>query len=261
MAKKSKQKGTVITCYPVIQGNGSKYTATNLADVIKEQNPNLSVVLVDLDFKAPYLAGYISGHDQVHTIDNLIERINGDFLDEETIEENLVQLKNGVLLLKGTKLKNTHYFIKQEHIHHILTFLKKMFDVIVVAVSNGSDTLGTMVAFLQSDHIILVGKNDFSNYMSLQNEIKFVKNYAAKEHKIKLLFNQYNEASDLDFQSILEEEDIPLVGWVPFDPETIDNQYITNKRSIKRWFRSKNNGTPYDNVVSLILNEVDTSED
>lgn len=256
MAKKRKKNGDLIVCYPALQGNGSKYTATNLADAIKNKDRDLSVALIDLDFKVPYLAGYLSGHDKVHTIDNLIERLDGGFLDKEAIKDNMVELKNGVELLKGTKLKNTYYFIKQEHIRQILVMLRKIYDVIIVAVSNGNDSLSTTVAMLSADHIILVGKNDFSNYLSLENEIKFVQNYASNEDKIKLIFNMFDSNSDLDFQPILSKTGVPLVAWIPFNPETVNNRHIDSGKIVGRFLKSKKESSPYDDLVDLLLDDV-----
>lgn len=255
MVKKRKKNGDIIVCYPILQGNGSKYTATNLADAIKSKDRSTSVALIDLDFKAPYLAGYLSGHDTVHTIDNLIERLDGGFLDEEAIKDNMVELKNGVELLKGTKLKNTDYFIKQEHIRQILVMLRKMYDVIIVAVSSGNDSLSTMVAMLSSDHIILVGRNDFSNYVSLESEIKFVQNYASNEEKVKLIFNMYDPDSDLDFQPILSEVGVPLVAWIPFDKNTINNRHIDSGKVVGKFLKSRRESTPYDELIDLLFTE------
>lgn len=260
MAKKTKKNGSLLVCYPVLQGNGSKYTATNIADTIKHMDHDLNVALVDLDFKVPYLAGYLSGHDRVHTIDNLIERIDGGFLDEEVIKDNMVELKNGVDLLKGTKLKNTYYFIKQEHIRQILVMLQKMYDVIVVAVSNGNESLSTMVAMLAADHILLVGKNDYSNYLSLESEIRFAQNYASNEDKIKLIFNMFDQNSDLDFQPILSETGVPLVAWIPYDKDTVNNKHIDSGKIIGKFLKSKKEDSPYEELVVNLLDEFKTSD-
>lgn len=252
MARKTLKNGLLISCYPVLQGNGAKYTATNLAHEIKMYNRDLSVALVDLDFKVPYLAGYLSGHDEVHTIDNLIEKIDGGFLSEDDIKTNMVELKNGVELLKGTKLAKTYYFIKQEHIHQILVLLKRMYDVVVVAVSHGNDSLSAMVSFLFADHILMIARNDFSNYRVLKSQIRFVKNYAENEDAVKLIFNMYDESSNLDFQPILSETNVPLVAWVPYDPSTINNRHIDGGMVTGRFFRKKEQ-TPYDELIVRLL--------
>jgi len=254
MARKTLKNGLLISCYPVLQGNGAKYTATNLAHEIKMYNRDLSVALVDLDFKVPYLAGYLSGHDEVHTIDNLIEKIDGGFLSEDDIKTNMVELKNGVELLKGTKLAKTYYFIKQEHIHQILVLLKRMYDVVVVAVSHGNDSLSAMVSFLFADHILMIARNDFSNYRVLKSQIRFVKNYAENEDAVKLIFNMYDESSNLDFQPILSETNVPLVAWVPYDPSTINNRHIDGGMVTGRFFRKKEQ-TPYDDLIVRLLEE------
>lgn len=260
MARKTAKNGTLIVCYPVLQGNGSKYTATNLAHEIKMHDKNLSVALIDLDFKVPYLAGYLSGHDDVHTIDNLIEKIDGGFLTEEDIKMNMVELKNGVELLKGTKLTKTYYFINQEHIHQILVYLKRMYDVVVVAVSHGNDSLSAMVSFLFADHILMVARNDFSNYSVLKSQIRFVKNYTANEDSVKLIFNMYDDASNLDFQPILSETNVPLVAWVPYNPNTVNNRHIDSGGVSGRLFRKKEQ-TPYDDLVIRLLNEEESVQE
>jgi len=254
MAKKLTKTGKLIVCYPVLQGNGSKYTATNLAHEIKMHDKELDVALVDLDFKVPYLAGYLSGHDTVHTIDNLIEKIDGGFLSEEDIRDNMVKLKDGVELLKGTKLTNTHYFIKQQHIRQILILLKRMYDVVVVAVSHGNDSLSATVSMLSADHILMIARNDFSNYQVLESQIRFLQNYAVNEDKIKLIFNMYDPASNLDFQPILQKTGVPLVAWVPFNPDTANNKHIESGGIGGRLFRRREQ-TPYDELIALLLDE------
>lgn len=243
----------MIVTYPVLQGNGNKYTATNLADAIKTKHPELSVALIDFDFKAPYLAGYVSGHDKVHTIDNLIERIDGNLLNEENIKMNMVVLPNEVELLKGTKLRNVDSYIDQEHIRKLVFMLKEMYDILVVAVSNGQDSLNTMAALLLADEILLVGRNDYSNYVTLEREIRFVQNYASNENQIKMIFNMYDAHSDLNFQSILSDCNIPLIGTVPYNPDTVNNKQIDDGKLIEKFFKSKKNESPYENVVDSLL--------
>src|SRR5690625_158701 len=250
MIKKNTKNGKMIVCYPSLPGNGSKYTAVNLADQIKKMDSGARVGLLDLDLKSPYVAGYLSEHDQTHTIDNLIERIDGDFLDEEAVEDNLVELKNGVELLKGTKLKDSHHFIKQEHIRQIIQLFKRMFDVIVVATSHGGDAISTTVSMLSADHVVVVAKNDFSNFKSLQRELAFVKYYINDEESVSLVFNMFDEQSDLDFQTILSDEKVPLLAWVPFDTSTINNKNIDGGGRTGLFARLKKEDSPYDDLLS-----------
>lgn len=256
MAKKTTKNGRLLVTYPVLQGNGSKYTATNIAHALKVNDSDVSVALVDLDFKSPFLAGYLSGHDNIHTIDNLIERIDGGFLDEEAVENNMVELKNGVHLLKGTKLKNTYYFIKQEHIRQILIMLKKMYDFVIVAVSNGNDSLSTTVTMLSADHVLLVSKNDYSNFSALENEIEFVQNYAIHEDNIKLIFNMYDPTSDLDFEHILSSKGVPLISWVPYNIETVNNKNIGSTKMMGKFIKSRKEEGPYDLIVAELMEKL-----
>ena len=68
-------KAKVITVYPIVTGNGAKFITTNLANTLKEEYPDKKIALVDFDLKHPYLAHTLSEFDEVHGIDNLIEKI------------------------------------------------------------------------------------------------------------------------------------------------------------------------------------------
>ena len=126
----------LFVCMPVMVGNGSKYIATNLAHYTKKLYPDKKVALVDFDFINPYLAEKLSLHDNIHGIDNLTDKIDGNFLDNHLFTENMVKLKNGVELLKGTKLTHNLDLIKKHHIEKILELLRSLYDFVFIAVSN-----------------------------------------------------------------------------------------------------------------------------
>lgn len=251
------KEGLIIATYPSIQGNGSKYTATNIAHQIKTTQPELKVCLLDFDFKVPYLAGYLAGYDKEHSIDNLIEKIDGGFFSEDSMRDNTIQLKNGVDLLKGTQLKHFEFFIKQEHVRQILKQAQKMYDVVIVALSSGNDSISIPITLLAADHVLLIGRNDYSNYLSLKDQIKFVQNYAKDNKSIKLIFNMFESDSDLDFHPILVETGVPLVAWVRFMSETTNNKHIEGSKLLNKFIKQKREDTPYDSLVEQFIDELD----
>ncbi|MFJ8528567.1 CpaE family protein [Bacillus sp. NPDC094106] len=216
-------KGKMVVCYPVLYGNGMKYTATNIAHYYKQQHSECKVALVDFDFKIPYLGASFSLEDKVHGIDNLIEKIDGGFLNEELFKENMTQLKNKVDLLKGTKLLKNFGLIEKRHVDRMIEILKSLYDFIVVTVSPQVDNAGTVNALFHADDIVLIGRNNFSNLQMIPSAIKTVDHFKQKDASIKMIFNMFNEQSNIDFSECFNGYDVKVVGMIPYNESTIDN--------------------------------------
>lgn len=237
----------VIVFYPVTQGVGGKYVATNVAHNLKEQQPEKKVALVDFDFRAPYLAGYLTDNDKVHGVDNLIEKIDGGFLDEEMFRENMVTL-NGIDVLKGTKLGKNHYFITQRHVEEILHLLRTMYDVILVSVSSDSDNAATTSALFDADEVVVVSRNDFTCYSGFDGAMDIVNFYKQEDAPLKFVYNQFFESSNLDFNPLMSTYGLKVIGVVPFAPETIDNRDLKGK-VFGNLMKRKKQESPFDEVV------------
>ena len=241
--------GKLTVIYPVTQGVGGKYVATNIAHVYKERFPEKKVALVDFDFKAPYLAGYLTDNDKVHGIDNLIEKIDGGFLDDELFKENMVVMENGIELLKGTKLRNNHYFIEQKHMVEIVKFLRNMYDVVFISVSTQADNAGTTSALFEADELIVVSRNDFTCYSIVDSALEIANHYKKDEVVLKWVYNQYFEGSNLDFNGLIGENSLEVIGVVPFDKGTIDNRDLKGK-AFGNIIKRKRQETPFDEIVT-----------
>lgn len=242
-------QGKLTVIYPVTQGVGGKYVATNIAHVYKERFPEKKVALVDFDFKAPYLAGYLTDNDKIHGVDNLIEKIDGGFLDDNLFKENMVIMDNGIELLKGTKLRNNHYFIEPKHIQEIIKFLRKMYDAVFVSVSTQADNSGTTISLFEADELILVSRNDFTCHSQLDASLDIANHYKKDDLSMKWVYNQFVESSNMDFNSLIAEYGLQVIGVVPYDNETIDNRDLKGKvfgSIIKR----KRKDTPFDEIAN-----------
>lgn len=234
--------------YPVTQGVGGKFVATNVASVYKERFPDKKVALVDLDFKAPFLAGYLTDNDKIHGVDNLIENIDGGFLDEELFLENMVKMDNGVSLLKGTKLRNNHYFIEPKHIEEIFSFLLRMYDRVFVSVSSETDNSGTTTGLFNADELIVVSRNDFTSYSLVEAALDTVHHYKKEETVVKWVYNQYTEISNLDFTPFIQKHELKVAGVIPFNKDAIDNRDLKGK-SFANLIKRKKQDSPFDELV------------
>lgn len=245
-SENTQSKLTVV--FPVTQGVGGKYIATNVANVYKERFPDKKVALVDFDFKAPYLAGYLTDNDKVHGVDNLIEKIDGGFLDDELFSENMVTLDSGIEVLKGTRLRNNHYFIEQKHIQEIIRMLRNSYDAIFISVSSLADNAGTTVSLFEADELLIVSRNDFTCYSLAESALETVKHYKKEDVELKWVYNQHFEGSNLDFSAIISEQSMKVVGVVPFNKESIDNRDLKGK-AFGGILKRKKQETPFDEIV------------
>ncbi|AJD93446.1 hypothetical protein JMA_41290 (plasmid) [Jeotgalibacillus malaysiensis] len=241
------KQAKVIVFYPATQGVGGKYVATNVAHTMKEQHPEKTIALVDFDFRAPFLAGYLTDNDKVHGVDNLIEKIDGGFLNNDLFKENMVTL-NGIDVLKGTKLGKNHYFIEQKHIEEILTFLRRLYDVVLISVSSDTDNAGTTTALFNADEVVLVSRNDFTCYSVFESAMDIINFYKKDEAEVKFVYNQFDESSNLEFNTYIGKNGLPVIGVVPFASNTIDNRDLKEK-VFSGLIKRKKQETPFDEIL------------
>lgn len=247
----SVNKGKIIVCYPVVQGSGCKYTATNIAHYYKAINGDKKVALVDLDFKSPYLAHALSLHDGIHGIDNLIDKIDGGFLTEDLFLENMIKLKDNVDLLKGTKLVGNHKIFGKKHIETILNQLQSIYDIVIVAVSPDLDNAGTVYSLFQAEEVILVCRNNFSNFRTIDKAVSYVKQYKQSQTPIKMLYNMHYEGSQVDFTSSIKENELQVIGVVKYEESSIDNVDL-NASSFKVFKSKSKNFETYEGIVKSL---------
>lgn len=216
------EDGKIIVCYPVVTGNGAKFTATNLAMAYKKKFTNAKIALVDFDFKNPYLALSMTDNDKVHGIDNLIDKIDAESLTKELFKENMVTV-NDVDILKGTKLIGRDHLITKKHIMTIIDFLKELYDYILIAVSPDVDNSGTVYAISEANEILLIIKNNLNNYMKLSQAVNIVETYKSMREDAKVIYNMYLPNNRVSFNQLFDEYYLKVVGIVHIIPEAIDN--------------------------------------
>lgn len=213
----------IITVYSIVQGNGAKFIATNLADAYKKSSPSSNVALVDFDFRYPFLANTLAPKDDIHGIDNLIEKIDGDFLDAKLFKENMVHLKNGVDLLKGTKLQNKHSLIDRNHIEKVIQCLRESYDVAIIVANSDFDNSGSVYSAINADSIILIGQPNYPTYLNIESVSKKIDHYAQMRCKKWFLYNKYYESRYVDLKPSVSQCGLSVLGVVPQIDNAVDN--------------------------------------
>lgn len=247
------EKGKVIVCYPVVTGNGAKYTATNLAMAYKEKFKSAEVALVDFDFKNPYLAYSFTEHDKVHGIDNLIDKIDADSLTKELFKENMVRVHD-VDILKGTKLIGRGHLLTKNHIISIIDFLEELYDYVIIAVSSEADNSGTVYALSEADEILLIINNNLTNFMKLPQAVNIIDNYKSTREDPKIIYNMYMNNARVGFNQLFDEYYLKVIGIVPPIPETIDNNNFAGVNSkIAIGGKGKNDVSTYYEEIVMAL--------
>lgn len=238
----------IVTIIPIVSGNGGKYITTNLGHYFKELNPNSKVAIVDFDVRNPYLAESLN-NDEIHGIDNLIDKIDGNLLNEKLFAENMVVLKNGVHLFKGTKLVNQYKIFNKKHATTIIEFLRKMYDISFISTVAETDNALSIYAIHEADEILLVGRNNYSNLKAIDRVLKIINNYK-KTDIVRIIYNMYTTNSKASLTEIVKNNNITGIGFVEYEEDTIDNQNLINTGL--KIFKSKNKFD--DNFKEIVKN-------
>lgn len=217
-------EGNIITVYPVSGGNGANYIAVNLAYALREKDPYKKIAIVDFDFANPYMATSMTT-DDVHGLDNLIDKINGNFLNEEMFEENMIHLKEDIHLLKGTKMGRFN-LVKQEHLKQITDHLRALYDVVFIATSHSATDGGTAVGLYSADHLLVVGRYNSKNAVLAQKAMEAIQTYSSTSD-VALVYNYYTNQNGIDFSEVFGQWS--TLGTIPYLPDTVDNQDVGGK--------------------------------
>lgn len=244
----------IIVCMPVVIGNGSKYTAMNLAHYYKVKNPEARVALIDLDFHYPTMFGNETSFDQVHNIDNLLDKIDGRQLNTKLFHENMIQLQNQVDFLKGTTLGANHVAIQRHHIEEIFSYLRDEYDRVFVSIANVDDNAGTVYGLKFADDVVLVAVNNYTNYTKIDQALELVRRYFHKHLHQKLIFNRYNDKSTTEFGHWLNENKVQALGSILYDPRTTDGADLTGS-FLSRLTSKKANKLPinYETILNQLV--------
>lgn len=228
--------GKVYAVMSVVQGNGAKYVATNLAKSLKrkDKKESKSVLLVDFDFENPFLAYEFVKHDSTHGIDNLLPHIHESGVSQEIFQENIIKTRMDVDVLRGTNFIGKAKQFSKLHIESILEMARNLYDVVIVVVSPEANNAGTVYTLFHADQVILVLRNNHSNYLRVDAAIRIISQYHSAEHPILIVYNMQNTYSKADVNEKLKECSLELkvAGVLEYDEKSIDNIDLDKKESV-----------------------------
>lgn len=245
----------IIVCYPIVTGNGAKHVATNLSHVYKEHYPEKRVALIDLDFHHDHMMDQQILGDNVHSIDNLLDKIDANQLTQDLFLENMITLKPQIDFLRGTQLKKDFVIICRHHIEEIFAHLRESYDKVFISVSNRHDNAGTIYGLNLADEVIMVARNNYTNFMKIDEAFEAIIRCYHKENTIKLVLNQYNPKSNINFGTWIMEHPVIALGMIPFDENAADGNDLTNTNltRINKLRGGNKNQTAYEQILREIF--------
>lgn len=248
MIEEREKSAVITTVYPVVNGNGANYVALNLAYAVRSQDQYSQIAIVDFDFENPFLGVGLHG-DTTHGIDNLIDKLNGRFLDNQLFKENMIELKENIHLLQGTKMGRFKDLVRQEHIEEIMIFLRKNYDYVFIVTNASPNDGGTPVSLLNADNLLIVGRHTNKNVAIASRAAKTIENYS-KAKNVGLIYNFYTGSNDRDFTEHFSHWQV--FGTIPYLPETVDGDNLVGRglQILKRNKRDDASAATYTNIMA-----------
>lgn len=233
-------KSRIITVIPTNAGAGAKFTTLLLAESVLANEPNAKVAVVDFDFRHPYLGAYLTPEDKFHGIDNLLEKIDANFLTKDLFRENMVRISGTTIdVLKGTRLGNRYDFIRQDHVETIINFLRNEYDYSFIAVNRMDDNSGTAFALFRADDVVIVASQDYPGVLEINKTIDIVEHYQSSKTPIKLFINRRDYRFDeIRYEKEASTRNLEVIGSIKYDPTYVDNRYL--KPTVGNMVKGKN---------------------
>lgn len=248
-------KGQLFTISSIVPGNGAKYFATNLAYYIKKRDKKdvLKVLLVDFDFENPYLAYEYINHDKIHGVDNLLNTINAEALTDELFVDNIITTPLNVDVIKGTTLPEKKKMFTKSVVEMILKKSLEHYDYVFVVTGSNMSDAGMVYSLFNADQVFLVARNNYTNLEKAPKVFEMVSSYYRKKNPIMIVHNYKNTNATSEFNSLLKDGVIQVVGAFEYDEKSIDN---INLSKDKKMF----NKSPNENEFYKIIREKITME-
>jgi MinD-like ATPase involved in chromosome partitioning or flagellar assembly len=244
-------KAKMITVYPIVAGNGAKFVGTNIAHYLKVANPTKKIALVDFNLKQPYLAHALTTHDEIHGIDNLIDKVDGNLLTDELFVENMVMMKNNVEVLKGTKLIGKHKVFTEKHMKVIIEHLKGIYDYVIAVVSPEVDNAGTVYGIHEADSVVMVARNNVANVKSAFRALGIIEQYKKTTDSVKMVYNMHTSSSS-DLTNFVKDSELEVLGLVDYDESAVDNLDLNGSQGVKFFKQKSRNQEVFTNMVKSL---------
>lgn len=223
--------GKICVIMSAVQGNGSKYLATNLASAVTKKHKTHKVLLIDFDFDNPYLAHAFTQHDDVHGLDNLANSITSDGITSDLFAENVIETKLGIDVLRGTRYPEKSKLFTEQHVLVILEHARTIYDYVYVVVNPKANNAGTIFTLMNADRIMLVLRNNFSNMEKVGKALKVIRQYAPSKEMF-VLYNYKNLHATASINQKFENDDAEILGVLAYEEKGIDNLNLMKRDSM-----------------------------
>lgn len=219
--------GSIISVISAVEGNGAKYTTIQLAkEARRVEDEETSILLIDFDFNAPYLAATLLEDEQEPKgVDTLLSVLSTTNLSEETLKEHVAKTNFGVDLLKGTKFIGRTKHLKSEQIEKILEVAKKAYDLVFVVTAPEAARVDAVQSLLASNQVILVLRQNETNKGRLPKLKQLVEQYYMGESSVKIVYNYNSPHARAEVPEVVETFQIAVdsLGALVYDEKTVDN--------------------------------------
>ena len=237
-------EGKIISVYNPIGGMGTTTIAVNLAAALAAKDEK--VALVDLNLFSGDVTTFLDVNPK-YTLSSITTNL--DRLDASFLMTVMTRHVTGVYVLGEPLEVEETINITPEHIHRLLSFLKRAFSYVVI--DTGGQLLGgNLVVFKDSDCVLF---NTVLNLPALNNTKRYLlamEKQGLTKHTVKVVVNRYSPKADIkvvDAEKVLDTK-------VFF---TIPNEYTHVMASINRGIPVVRH-TPKSPVSSAIASLADS---
>lgn len=208
-------------------GNGAKYVATNLSFANNVLEKESSTLLIDFDLQNPTLGKVFYDNSEKKSFNIIINELNKNkSINKDFIKENIYSTGKGVDILIGRDINDIDYYnnVSKEKYSELLSILNNLYENIYVVINKEPDNLITLSTLINCNNVIIVGRNNISNEMALDNTINIVRAYT-NEANIYYITNMY-EGGKLDLSKNLKKKNLRFLGNLKYQYSSIDNKNL-----------------------------------
>lgn len=228
--------GSIISVISAVEGNGAKYTTIQLArEARRTEDEETSILLIDFDFNAPFLAAALLENEQeAKGVDSLLSVLSNTELSVETLKEHITKTTFGVDLLRGTKFTGRTKHLKANQIEKVLEVAKESYDLVFVVTAPESNRVDAVQTLLASTQVLLVLRQNETNKGRLPKLQKLVEQYYMGDSSIKVIYNYNSSQARADVPDVVETFQIAVdsLGVLVYDEKTVDNLDVEKKNSL-----------------------------
>ena len=203
-------KGKVMTFFGARGGVGTSTIVTNIASILaKLAAKDVVVVDLNLQFGSTALLLNMKAKYSIVDIAKNIENI-----DLQMLQSMLPKNDTGISLLAPPYQIEEAESITAGHIGHVFTFLKNIFDYIIVDTHQGFDDV-TLRALDESDHIFIVTFLDVPTIYNTKRCLDLFQKIGYDQEKVRLIVNRYSNKTDINFAAMEKLMDYPIFWRLP----------------------------------------------